>query len=634
MMAGFNPLQMIMQAAQGQNSALTAGIGQNQAATDEMSRLFQQSAVETDSGNEQTASAHMKAAGIERAKGGTLEQIQQLYNLDLQNPTNALASNLATIKQAQEAYGPARAEFDQAQQTGLLDNPLQYIINQIRLPQMAAKVNAIADAEDRAIQDNQMRLAGQAAAKSTIIAATSDAEYEMNMQRADAAARKARAASLESQAQNIGRISASNMQTLSLVDKRFDNQRQTAVSLQSIQDAAENRALRIQQMAIAQEDRMIRRAEAKESSLLRAEQFAATQEERAARRAERTEVAKGKQEKQAQIERLDARFTDVAGTLGMVEPPTVATLDKFGTPKYQEKLYQFATTGTMGESLAESLPFYLGQGGANPGVLRKTGAASIYDTAVKLQGTALGKTYEAAALRELQKGNQGGKAPKPEDLRKMAFDLYQLDITNSMLVKKDDPAIKDLASRTFDNLYNPYKAQFLSMATQIDAGNGKWATLKDNVVHKYVKARLSAGPVTGENGNNLNAQDQQAIMKAITEEISTRKLDPKVAAAQVSAYFKAAANFNYELNKYNLFGLQPQSAYQFTLEGSFFKGDERQKLDLTDPQQVENAFQRSVRKRTVSNAAAEQVLDNPVGKNIAGAGAVFEALTNKLFGDK
>lgn len=572
-----DPLQMILQAASGSDAALNSGIAQQNASTAQQQKLYDQSAKLNEQAIATSTQANIAGADVALAKGKTLEQIQALYNLNLNDPTNELAKNLSVIKNAKEAYGPARAEFDQAMQTGLLDDPIGFLVNQIRLPQLAAKVNAIADAEDQAVTRNRQALEGQAAAKSTIIANTADAEYQINLQMADANAKLAMAKAKSEEAQNVARIAGSNLQTLSLLDKKFDNMRQTATSVESIQASRASRAESAQRMKMAQE-------------------------EHAFQRAMRVEALNEKQAKIAARDRYDARLAEVAHVLGYVEPPTAQTLDKFGTPKFQAKLDAFATTGTMGETLAESLPFYLGQGGANPAVLRKTGGASIYDTARKLQESALGEAYVNKAQKEYMAANQG-KVPKPDDLKTLAFDLYQKDISNDMLVKTGGG--KGLTSPAYDNVYTPYKAQYVSFGTQIET-NPAYAGLKNNIVHKYVQARVQAGPVTGEKGNNLTAQDQQAIVAAIVKDAVERRIDPKTAAADAAQYFRAAANFNYDMGKYDLFGLPRQSAYLATVEpvgetgiGRFFSAGP-DKFDWTNQQQWENVLMRKVRTQQTS----------------------------------
>jgi hypothetical protein len=478
-------------------------------------------------------------AEITYSQNKALEKLQQTFGLDQSDVNNEIAKSLAVAETARQGRTAVRAEYDELASTDLLSNPIGYLLAQVKMPAVAARNNALADAEDLALQNIDTRTRQLAAAKATLTANTADTIRDNQFQQAQNDAKLANAKLQQQEGQVQVAQANTEMQLAALENQMGDNVRSTLGTIISLEDQ---------------------------------------QEARADRKRQRDEILAGKKMREDEDLRLNERLAVVSKSLGLVEPMTVARLKGLTNKKVQEAWANAALSGQYGSDLQESLGFYLGNGARDR--IQNTGGASVYSTAQKLaQG---GAQTEALAARTLQAKNQG-KAPKKEDAVAAGFEMYRDDLVNSM---SGVTSPEDLSSSRWNSTYNPYVAPYLSFGKAINENPQLQKVLGNNVVKLAVEDLVKSGAIKTE---NLTADQQQQVLLSVAEQVKQRKIDPKQAAAQVAMYYKAASAYNSQLNKPELFGLPQQKSYLFTLEGTFGAAN-RKKLDLMNPTDIENTL--------------------------------------------
>lgn len=537
-------IQMLLQSTEQQNQLMQqAGTGLSaanaQAAAKIQTGMQMQRAVV-----ESAATNAAKKATADYTVNKTLEDLQRMFNLDPTQVNNEIANSLAVAQSAREERVAARAELDATMQIDPLSNPLGWIMGQIKLPRLAARNNALADKEDLALQNIREKTNLLANAKATVSANTADQLKEIQLAHAENEKKLAEAKLTVEEGKNIVANATSKLQEIQLANQIGDNTRSTLTAVIGIQDR-------------------------QEAAEIRAEQ--------------KKQIMEGKKLKEEEEARLNSRLKIVSDSLGMAEPMTTKRLQTLTNKKSQEAWLNAALTGQLGEDLQESLGFYLG--GANRGAVTTAGGASVYDTAQKLERAGAG--YQSIAERAMIAANPLGKKPSVEDSRKAGYKLYRDSVVASM---QSPTEAADLSSSRWDKEYNPYMAQFVGLSKAIDT-LPQYKALQNNLMKKSIDDLLKAGVVRGE---NLNSEQQQQILDAAIQNVINRKVDPKKAAADVAIFFKTAADYNRQLNKYDLFVLPAQTNYMFTLNGRW-PTNSRDKVDLMDPVSVENQFMRVAR---------------------------------------
>lgn len=544
-------IQMLLQSTGQQNQAMASGAADISAASVRSATLQAQAIEQQREVAANAASTAAQKATIDFTANKTLEQLQSLFNMDPTQVNNEISTSLAQAQTARDARISARAEYDQALQINPLENPLGYIMAQIKLPQLAAKNNSLADAEDIALQNVNWKTQALAQAKATVSANTADQLRDVQLQQAKNEQQLTQAKLTVEEAKNVTQAAQSRMQQIQIANQIGDNTRSTLVAVTGLQDREESFKLRTEQ---------------------------------------KEEILKGKKLKEEEDARLNERLKVVSDSLGMTEPMTTNRLKTLTNKKQQEAWLNAALTGQMGEDLHESLMFYLN--GANKQQIVNSGGASTYDAAIKLERAGAG--YQALAERSAQAQNPLGKKMSPAESRLAGFKLYQDQVTASMSSPTERA---DLGNSQWDKTYNPYVAQYVGFSKAIDT-LPKYAGLKNNPIKQGVDDLLKSGVVKAE---NLTADQQQQLIGSVVERVVTHQAEPKKAAADIAAFYKAAAEYNYSLNKYDLFGLPKQTNYLYRINGNFTEFDD-QKVDLTDPSSVENAMIKMARQRAVNVA--------------------------------
>lgn len=552
---GFNTqdlLATLQQATTQSNATLTQGAAALQANTQQAQALFDRSQEELTTVVADSAKLAADRAATEYASRKAIEATQALFNLDPNKVDNEIAQSLSIAKSASDAYAPARAEYDRLSQVGFLENPIGFLLAQMKLPQVAAQVNSLADAEDRALQNIQTKTQLLNAAKNTVTANTADALLAQGQAQAQLDARAANAKLLQAGAENTVRMGASIMQQIQVADKINDNTRSTVQTLASIQAAEEARLARGE----AREDRSIDRE-------LRREQLRLMLDEKKA--------------KAEEVADLNDRLAAVSAALGR-EPMTVNKLKMIRDKKEQDMWLNAADSGRFGENLSQSVEFYLRKG--VPENIQVSGASMNANARKMTEAAAKYVPAIQAAHRTTT-----GKPMKDDEASKAAFETYQREVTQAAVTPKSPV---DMSSPIWDTTFNPNMAPVAAFSRAIDSIQ-ELAPLKNNLVKQQFDTMVAAKVI---NGDNVSTAQQTQIIDSLKWKVFNREITTKKAAADIAAFYKAANEYNVEMNKADLFGIQKIDRYQFTLK-------EAGRIDLFNPVEVDNALQRAVRTEAI-----------------------------------
>lgn len=532
------------------------------ASFDKSNQLSQQAQEKQKQAVDQAALNAAAKVEVDYAQNKMLEGLQQTFNMDPAAADNEIRKSLAVVDQARGQYDVARAEYDKLASTDLMSNPIGFLLAQIKLPSAAAKVNALADVEDRALQNINTRTAQLTATKNVLTANTADQVRQNQLKQTEVDKALAEAKLTQQEAANAAALGAQQMQIINLRSKGLDDVRSTILGVSNLMARQEALVAANE----AREDRAVDRRLRQEQLQLMLDEKRANQEEEA---------------------RTNMRLEAVSKSLGLVEPMTVKKLRTLTNKREQMIWLEASQTGQLGPDLKTSLEFYLGKG--NRSVIQQTGGASVYDTAKKLESGAL--AFEGEATRGLMTTNMG-RPPKREDALAKAFEIYEA----TAVAATNGTGQKDLSSSQWDQTYNPYKAPFLSFNRAVDT-KPELASLKNNIVKTTIDDLVKSGAVTGP---DLTASQQQQVLGGIVEKVNARQLTPKQAAAQVAVYFGNAVQYNSDMNHPEQFGLPPQATYAFTIRPAAFSGGEPKQVDLLNPVAVENAISAQVAQRARS----------------------------------
>lgn len=497
-------------------------------------------------------------AALNYTQNSALQRYQQELGLDPADAQNILSRSIAEKEGLRPQYEASRAEYDAAASTDLLSNPIGFIFAQLKLPSLAAKTNALADAMGRA--DVRMQVANEHldTRRRTLVATSADQIREFELAQAAVDKKIADSKLKASEAATASKRAGELMQQMQVVNMVGDNQRQTIGQLATLRDQEENRVERRQRMALVEE--------------------------------QRKQLMDAKKAKDEDIARFDAGLAVVSSKLGLQTPVTYAEWSKL--PEKEKALWHTAAkTGQFGDTLYDSIVFY-NEKASRAGVAQQGNAAS-YDAFVKLRTSGL--AHQAEAEREAMKT---GKKIKPEEARARGFDIYADKLLNAA---EGVNSTLDLASSKWDKDYIPYRAPTMQFA-ELANTDPRFAAFKNNEV---VKAVNSIATATGARGQLTTAQEQAAL-GSIYEQVRTRKILPAKAAADIAAFYKAATDFNYAQTQYDLFGLPKQRAYMYSLE----IGRNRIKTNLFNAAELDRAFQREVA-RDIKNAPT--MFTDPLG---------------------
>lgn len=522
-------------------------------------------------------------AGAEFTQREMARKTQDILNInpdvaenELQIATNALNAAQRNIATSGQKYMQTRAEYDSLVQKDFMTDPLGYVFAQLKLPSVAARVNAASDEQsnyermaDSAVKNITARTGIAKAYNDTVVANTAGVLKEAALAKADSQSKLAQIQLTEAEMQNISRIGGIQMQRASLANAMADDKVKVVnMQMQAAQTAASQEAAKAARDQ-ANEIRTARLAEIK---------------------------------KEADYEtRMDAQLAGVGKFLGMTTPLSYRSLKEF-SPKLRDQLLSAAQSGTMGVDLVESMKNFTqipGKGNiaaTNPGVGKFVDRVST-----SIQGYA--ETLQAAADKP------GGQKIPAGQLGIRATEDYQLSVYSAA---HSSTGTVPMSSATWDNTFNPYKAQHRVMLDEVNSG--VLGALKNN---EMVKA-LQTVATTAEPGREINAKEEDRALKIVRDRVAKRELLPAAAAAQIADYYRIAAGKNADFYQYSAFGMQPQSKYYFEMSSVGILGDNI-KADLMNPTSVERALLKDIR-----GAAQISALKSP--QPLLGVGGVAGAV--------
>jgi len=461
-----------------------------------------------------------------------LQDIDNLFAVDPVANNSIIQERMTQYTAANKAREEVKKEYDALVQTSFLDNPIGYIINQMKLPQVAARHNALVDVRDAAVEDiaTRQRLA-QAQRSVTLPDLASDLR-ELSITSAQAAASRADATILQRQREMASDIANKRLQAFQLGDKAKDVQTSYSEMLLRYATMAEDRA-----------DRQFSRQ-------MQRETWEATMAD--------------KQRKNDAIIAMNGRLSTAGSAMGLspTDVPTVETLNTLGNAATQNKWLEIASTGRFGAGVVDSVENLetLGNVGAlqrqSPYVFQayqgfKAAIRSIEDS-VRLQA----KTNQQIA--ELVK--------KRTALNQYISELYREELIVSSTSLASDGVAK-LADSRYDTLFNPYRVnhKFLLNNNQLVSPSNAMA-VGMRAITTGAEAQIAGMP-------NVPAKMEVDVILSIVNSVKKGVLGVDDAAKDLVAYYKAGVERNLDHYNYTNFGLPAQSAYAIQVPAPGIGGD-------------------------------------------------------------
>jgi hypothetical protein len=449
-----------------------------------------------------------------------IQEAATIFGMNADENNFIVTQRMAEYTAAEDARKVARTEYDKLAGTSLLESPVNYLLAQLKLPQAAARNNALVDARDAAAADIQTRQQLAQAQKQVTTVNTADRIRATALSEAENNRRAAEIQVRQAQIENSSKLAGQELQIYQLKDKAFD-----------IQGDLLNKTLQVSQWEMSYKSLELQREEARKA----AEERRAAAAERAARAKSEAEA---KAERDAELAGLNNGLGIVSKFLGLATPMNVELWKRIPNPKIKQAWLEAAQTGVLGSNLLEGLQFV--NQTANTTLMLQTNPGSAL--AIRGFTEALGTASNALMSKPENKGK------KANEVATMATDDYlKLVITAS----SDPQAKQTLTAPQFDTLFNPYKAQHKTLITE--------PGLAENAVVKALKTSTIGANV--ESAPNIPAEFEQKALQSIIQQVRARTLGVDEAARQVNQYYSTAARKNFELYQYNLFGLPAQSKY-------------------------------------------------------------------------
>lgn len=478
-----------------------------------------------------TSEAAAQKANTDFQVNSSIQRIDDLYGVDPDQNNSVIQTRIAEYTAAEESRKLARKEYDALAQTSLLENPVGYIINQLKLPSVAARHNAIVDVRDAAIRDIRTRQELATAQRSVQIPNLATELKATALIQAEADRKNAEAAAIRAEADLGSKIAGIRMQAFQLGDKALDVKAGFADTLLRYASLQEQREAT---------------AEAREARL-------AALKANLADKARRDEAIAG----------LNGRLGTVANFLGIPPQaaPTVEGLDRLGNQKAQNDWYKMASTGTLGGSVSESVD-NLETYGNLAGMQQQNPLAFQGYQGIK---AALG-SYRATAQMQARANPQLQEIIKKRE----TFNAY---VSNEYLNELEMSATSmapegaRLADSRYDTLFNPYRVNhkiMLSGEPKVPTNNVMITALNAASVGR--EAQIASMP-------NLPAEVEVNALQAVIKSIANGVIGVDEAAQQITQYYTAGMRSNLEAYQYTNFGIPAQSSYVIRLPAQSLLGD-------------------------------------------------------------
>lgn len=513
-------LQSITGTADARTKAIEQQAAKMQADNAALRSLMETNVAEARAVSDTAAQLAGEKAQTDFIRNKAIQEAATIFGMNADENNFIVTQRMAEYTAAEEARKAARAEYDKLAGTSLLESPVNYLLAQLKLPQAAARNNALVDARDAAAADIQTRQQLAQAQKQVTTVNTADRIRTTALSEAENTRRAAEIQLRQAQIENSSKLAGQELQIYQLRDKAFD-----------VQGDLLSKTLQVSQWQMSFESMQLQRQAAAEAA---AERRAAAAERAARARSE----AEAKAERDAELQSLNTGLNIVSKFLGLATPMNVEVWKRIPNPKIKEAWMSAAMTGVLGSTLLESLQFV--NQNANTTLMLQTNPGS----ALAIRGFTEALGSASATLMNKPEN----KSKKPAEVASMATDEY----LNLIISSASNPQAKQtLTAPQFDTLFNPYKAQHKTLITE--------PALAENAVTKALKASTIGANI--ENAPNIPAEFEQKALQSIVQQVRARTLGVDEAARQINAYYGAAARKNFELYQYNLFGVPAQSKY-------------------------------------------------------------------------
>ena len=490
---------------------------------------------------ENAAALARKQAEVDYRLGAALQTSSAVLGMNPDDVNNKLVENMAAYNAAEDQRKVTRQKFDKLSNVSLLDNPLQYIVAQLMLPQVANENNALVAQRDAAAGDIAKRQQLLAAQKSSIVVNTAEAVKDINLAKAE------------------NDLSAAQLQ---LDTAKFENKSKLA------QRALQQYSLQLDALKVGRQNitDVLQIAQFEMGMQERAEARQARAEEAAARRAVKDAEAVG-------YAQLNSNLSAVSAMLGRRSPMTVETLKLIPNKDVREAWVRAADTGSLGGTLLESLTFVLDN--ADQSALQMTNPGMATAVRKFTEGLAAEKS-RIAMTPEARMGKL-----KEKDITLKAAEDYQ----DRLIAATGRPGSTiHMWSREFDSAFTPYRAQHKVMIDEATSGAG--AVPATNAMLQALKQQVT---VQNQADPNLSVSDEQRAFNVIAAQVAKGQITKEQAAADIALYYRAAAAKNMDMYGYTAFNLPMQTSYRVqSSSGGMFPSIVS--VDLMKPSEVERAL--------------------------------------------
>ena len=507
------------------------------------------------------AQAAAQRAGVQAEVDTTIQRIDDLFGVDPDQNNSVIQQRMAEYTSAEDARKAIRKEYDALTGVSLLSNPVTYILNQLKLPTVAAQHNALVDMRDAAAEDIATRQRLATAQRSAQLPNVAQKLKEVSLAEFEAKRMQAEAEIQTREATMASQMAGQKLQIYGLSDRALQAQGDLfskQLNFASIQ---------------AQRD--------------------ATAEDRAARQQILKEAADKRAEDAADVAELNTRLATVSQFLGLSTPMTVARLRTLGNPKLKEA-WLSAATGQLGDSIADSVGFIQSNGN-----LQEMGRGNAYAPIV-FRGFAAGlrSIQDSLAVEGRTNPSIAAALKKPADAAKLASERYIVDLIDSM---SSLASPNSLLAERYDVLFNPYRANHKIMLAGVESN----LALRDNAMVKALQASQIGKEAQVAASPNIPVELERNAFLSIIEQVKGGTLGVDDAARQITQYYTAGAKSNLQYYQYTLYGLPSQTNYMVTLPPPGIFSDPI-KADLMNFASTKTAIAKYARQSALSRPFSNQ----------------------------
>jgi hypothetical protein len=513
------------------------------------------------------AEAAAKKAATDYQVNSSIQRIDDIFAVDPDQNNSVIQSRMAEYTAAETTRKAVKQEYDQLTQTSFLNNPIGYILNQIQLPQVAARHNALVDVRDAAIADISTRQRLAQAQRSVQLPNVAEELKATALLQANRDRQVAEANVVRAEAELASKVAGLRLQAFQLGDKAQDVRGDTA-------------------------DRLLRFASLEEQRKNTAAQQAATQEAREARLAQLKATLDDKARRNEAIANINGRLATVGAFMGIPvqAAPTVESLDKLGNQKAQNAWYAMSATGALGATPAEAVDNLETYG--NP-------ANMSVQNPLAYQGYQGLKAALGSFKATIQMQSRGNPALQDVVKKRETLNAYA---SSEMLSEYDQSANSmaaggaRLADSRYDTLFNPYRANHKILLDGKRVPQNNTVVTAINAASAGREAQIASMP-------NIPAEVEVLALQGIIGSVAKGVIGVDEAAQQITQYYQAGIRTNLEAYQYTNFGVPAQRSYVVRLPALSMFGDPIQ-FDASNLASTKAALAKAARANMSNNFPA------------------------------